>query len=89
MYSLFCYVQIKDSLDVRSDFSAVQFRYGGAKGVVSLFPEMTSNIDLHIRDSMQKFQSPHDWFEVCKLSAPRPIFSQSTSNSSSLISKNI
>ena len=71
---MFCYVQIKKSLRIRSDFSAVQFRYDGAKGVVSLYPEMPPNIDLHIRDSMKKFRSPHDWFEVCKLSAPRPLF---------------
>ena len=35
---------------------------------------MPQNIHLHIRDSMKKFDSDHDCFEVCKLSAPRPQF---------------
>ena len=35
---------------------------------------MPSNIDLCIRDSMKKFDSNHECFEVCKLSAPRPLF---------------
>jgi RNA-dependent RNA polymerase len=59
---------------MRSDFSAVQFRYDGAKGVVSVHPDMPQNIHLCIRDSMKKFDSDHECFEVCKLSAPRPLF---------------
>ena len=59
---------------MRRDFSAVQLRYDGAKGVVSLHLDMPPNIHLCIRDSMKKFDSPHDCFEVCKLSAPRPLF---------------
>jgi len=35
---------------------------------------MPKNIDLHIRPSMKKFISDHDYFEVCKLSAPRPLY---------------
>ena len=56
------------------DFSAVQFRYGGAKGVVSLDPTMSNGIDLRLRSSMLKFSSEHRLFEVCKLSAPRPVY---------------
>jgi RNA-dependent RNA polymerase len=56
------------------DFSAVQFRYDGAKGVVSVHPDMPQNIDLCIRDSMKKFDSDHERFEICKISAPRPLF---------------
>jgi RNA-dependent RNA polymerase len=56
------------------DFSAVQFRYDGAKGVVSVHPDMPQNIHLCIRDSMKKFESNHECFEVCKISAPRPLF---------------
>ena len=59
---------------MKRDFSAVQFRYDGAKGVVSVHPDMPPNIHLCIRDSMKKFDSTHDCFEVCKLSAPRPLF---------------
>ena len=59
---------------MRRDFSAVQFRYDGAKGVVSVHPDMPPNIHLCIRDSMKKFDSNHECFEVCKLSAPRTLF---------------
>jgi RNA-dependent RNA polymerase len=59
---------------MRKNFSAVQFRYDGAKGVVSVHPNMPKNIDLYIRDSMKKFTSPHTCFEVCKMSAPRPLY---------------
>ncbi|CAF3861368.1 unnamed protein product [Rotaria sp. Silwood1] len=67
-------VLIKKSLDIRSDFSCVQFRYNGAKGVVSIDPEMPANTDLVIRDSMEKFKTDHEFFEVCKRSAPRGNF---------------
>ncbi|CAF1080724.1 unnamed protein product [Adineta steineri] len=66
--------QIKDALGMRNDFSAVQFRYAGTKGVVSLDTSLPDNIDLYIRKSMTKFQSDHQCFEVCKLSAPRPLY---------------
>ncbi|CAF0731356.1 unnamed protein product [Adineta steineri] len=66
--------QIKDALRMRNDFSAVQFRYAGTKGVVSLDTTLSNNIDLYIRQSMTKFQSDHQCFEVCKLSAPRPLY---------------
>ncbi|CAF3922281.1 unnamed protein product [Rotaria sp. Silwood2] len=66
--------KIKQFLDIRNDFSVVQFRYDGAKGVVSINPDMPKHIHLFIRDSMKKFHSNHDCFEVCKLSAPRPIY---------------
>ncbi|CAF4307686.1 unnamed protein product, partial [Adineta steineri] len=59
---------------MRNDFSAVQFRYAGTKGVVSLDTTLSNNIDLYIRKSMTKFQSDHQCFEVCKLSAPRPLY---------------
>lgn len=66
--------QIMKVLRIRRDFSAVQFRYDGSKGVVSLDPTIARNVDLIIRKSMKKFDSTHDTFEVCKLSAPRPLY---------------
>src|SRR5258708_5797730 len=66
--------QIKRSLRIRNDFSAVQFRYAGAKGVVSVDTRMKGDKDLLIRPSMDKFKSNHECFEVCKLSAPRPLY---------------
>ncbi|CAF4739460.1 unnamed protein product [Rotaria sp. Silwood1] len=67
-------VQIKQFLRNPDDFSVIQFRYDGAKGVASIHPDMPRDVHLFIRDSMKKFDSNHDCFEVCKLSAPRPIY---------------
>ena len=67
-------MQISRCPGLRKDFSAVQFRYAGVKGVVSFDPHMPTDIDLRIRKSMKKFDSEHECFEVCKLSAPRPVF---------------
>jgi RNA-dependent RNA polymerase len=44
------------------------------KGVVSVDPHMPEDVDLCIRKSMKKFDSEHECFEVCKLSAPRKVF---------------
>ena len=59
---------------MKKDFSAVQFRYAGVKGVVSVYDDMPEGIDLGIRESMKKFKSDHKYFEMCKLSAPRSTF---------------
>ena len=66
--------QIKEALKSRQNFSAVQFRYAGAKGVVSLDPRLSKGKDLCLRESMKKFRSTHTTFEVCKLSAPRSLY---------------
>lgn len=42
--------------------------------MVSVYDDMPEGIDLAIRDSMNKFKSTHESFEMCKLSAPRPAF---------------
>ncbi|CAF3343678.1 unnamed protein product [Rotaria sp. Silwood2] len=55
-------------------FSAVQFRYAGFKGVVSVEPHLGSGYHLCICDSMIKFESEHQCFEVCKISAPRSLY---------------
>ncbi|CAF1029845.1 unnamed protein product [Adineta ricciae] len=68
------YVEIKKHLHLGNDFSAVQFRYAGCKGVVSLDTTLKTGKDLYIRPSMNKFVSRHEIFEVCKLSAPRIAF---------------
>ncbi|CAF1566266.1 unnamed protein product [Rotaria sp. Silwood1] len=64
---------IQKQLGKRS-FSAVQFRYAGAKGVVSVDKRLGSGHHLCIRPSMNKFESKHCCFEVCKISAPRPLY---------------
>ena len=57
-------------MGLRSKFSAIQFRYSGAKGVVSVDTRLLEPIQLVLRDSMIKFLSNHNMFEVCKVSKP-------------------
>ena len=45
--------------------SAFQLRFGGYKGVVSVYPKMPAGVCLQLRDSMDKFDCPHDQLEVC------------------------
>ncbi|CAF1309458.1 unnamed protein product [Adineta steineri] len=70
--------EIKDFLDpfdVSRDFSALQIRYGGCKGTLSVDRRLDGQrYQLQIRDSMNKFTIDHDILELCKLSAPRPLF---------------
>ncbi|CAM4932198.1 unnamed protein product [Rotaria socialis] len=66
--------KIKNKLCIRDEFSAVQFRYNGAKGVVSISPDIKKGFDLFIRPSMNKFKSAHRCFEKCKISAPRTTY---------------
>ena len=58
----------------RSNFSAIQLRYAGVKGVVSLDTRIREPIKLNLRPSMIKFECNDRCFEVCKLSAPRPVY---------------
>ncbi|CAF3687177.1 unnamed protein product [Rotaria sp. Silwood1] len=69
--------QLRDDIQKqlgRRPFSAVQFRYAGAKGVVSVDTRLGNGHHLCIRPSMNKFESEHRCFEVCKISAPRPLY---------------
>lgn len=66
-------MQIQKKLD-KPSFSAVQFRFAGAKGVLSVDPRLGTGHHLCIRPSMDKFTSEHRCFEVCKVSAPRSLY---------------
>ncbi|CAF3749965.1 unnamed protein product [Adineta steineri] len=70
--------EIKDFLDPygnRRSFSVLQIRYGGCKGTLSVDSRLDNQrYQLQIRDSMNKFTTDHDILELCKLSAPRPLF---------------
>ncbi|CAF1342905.1 unnamed protein product [Adineta steineri] len=70
--------EIKDFLDPygnRRSFSVLQIRYGGCKGTLSVDSRLDGQrYQLQIRDSMNKFTTDHDILELCKLSAPRPLF---------------
>ncbi|CAF3706902.1 unnamed protein product [Rotaria sp. Silwood1] len=67
--------EIKDFLKHRYNFSVLQIRYGGCKGTFSVDPNLDNQqYQLKIRDSMNKFTTDHDILELCKLSAPRPLY---------------
>eukprot|EP01084_Bolivina_argentea_P046259 85192_1 len=52
--------------------SAFQIRYGGYKGMVSIYPQC--KYDLELRDSMNKFASNDTMFEVCRYSFCSPSY---------------
>ena len=63
MLMYFCvFLQVTKSLNIRSSPSAFQIRYGGCKGVVSVCPDLEGD-QLHVRHSMEKFQSDHHGLE--------------------------
>ncbi|CAF2725687.1 unnamed protein product [Rotaria sp. Silwood2] len=69
--------QLRDDIQKqlgKRPFSVVQFRFAGAKGVVSVDPLLGLGHHLCIRPSMNKFESKHRCFEVCKISAPRSLY---------------
>ncbi|XP_077500092.1 uncharacterized protein LOC144110897 [Amblyomma americanum] len=54
--------------------SAIQIRYAGYKGMLSLNPELQGD-QLLLRESMNKFHcSTSDSLEIVRISAPRPVF---------------
>ncbi|CAF0932173.1 unnamed protein product [Rotaria sp. Silwood1] len=66
---------IRDNINPYRQFSAIQIRYGGCKGVISVNPDLdNSPHQLRIRKSMRKFQCSHDILELCRISKPRPLY---------------
>ncbi|ETV89244.1 hypothetical protein H257_00601 [Aphanomyces astaci] len=53
--------------------SALQIRYGGAKGVVSVMPTPL-DVDMVLRKSMVKFASDHTGLEICNVAAATPFY---------------
>ncbi|UJR28069.1 hypothetical protein I4U23_009325 [Adineta vaga] len=66
---------IRDNINPYRQFSAIQIRYGGCKGVISVNPDLdNSPHQLRIRQSMRKFKCSHDILELCRISKPRPLY---------------
>ncbi|CAF4599463.1 unnamed protein product, partial [Rotaria socialis] len=66
---------IRDQINPHRQFSAIQIRYGGCKGVISVNPDLdTASHQLRIRKSMRKFNCSHDILELCRISKPRPLY---------------
>lgn len=55
--------------------SCIQFRMGGCKGVLVVWPDVPAN-EVHIRPSQEKFKAPYNGLETIKVSN----FSQATLN---------
>ncbi|XP_074287131.1 RNA-dependent RNA polymerase 6 [Silene latifolia] len=53
---------------------AYQIRFAGCKGVVACWPTKDDKIKLHLRPSMNKFQSEHKIVEVCSWTRFQPGF---------------
>ncbi|XP_065183968.1 uncharacterized protein LOC135814727 [Sycon ciliatum] len=54
--------------------SAFQIRFGGYKGVVSVYPKMPAGVCLQLRASMDKFHCRHDQLEVIRSAERMPGF---------------
>ncbi|CAF3409422.1 unnamed protein product [Rotaria sp. Silwood1] len=66
---------IRDNINPHRQFSAIQIRYGGCKGVISVNPDLdNAPQQLRIRQSMKKFKCSHDILELCRISKPRPLY---------------
>ena len=53
--------------------SAIQIRFAGCKGVLTLDPRLSGN-EAVFRPSMRKFESPHRRLEVLQTSRPQAVF---------------
>ncbi|CAF1018924.1 unnamed protein product [Adineta steineri] len=66
---------VRDMIDPHRKFAAIQIRYGGCKGVISVNPDLDdAPHQLRIRKSMKKFNCTHDILEICRISKPRPLY---------------
>ncbi|CCT70275.1 probable RNA-dependent RNA polymerase (RdRP) SAD-1 [Fusarium fujikuroi IMI 58289] len=56
-------------LDVIAQPSAFQFRMGGCKGVLAIWPNDTKVMEVHIRESQKKFESDSKGLEIIRSAA--------------------
>lgn len=54
--------------------SAFQIRYSGAKGMLTLHPDLGHGDQMRLRPSMLKFESAHEVLEILSWSRPQPAF---------------
>lgn len=54
------------ALDVCADPSAFQFRMGGCKGVLAIWPDDAKAMEVHIRESQKKFESESKGLEIIR-----------------------
>ncbi|RGP77438.1 putative rna-dependent rna polymerase sad-1 [Fusarium longipes] len=54
------------ALDVCADPSAFQFRMGGCKGVLTIWPEDAKGLEVHVRESQKKFESESKGLEIIR-----------------------
>ncbi|XP_033739419.1 uncharacterized protein LOC117326802 [Pecten maximus] len=66
--------KVADSLRMDPVPSAFQIRYGGCKGVVSKDPTLGNSEQIHIRESMRKFDSPSKNLEILQTTHPGQLY---------------
>ncbi|KAH7185517.1 RNA dependent RNA polymerase-domain-containing protein [Fusarium flagelliforme] len=54
------------ALDVCADPSAFQFRMGGCKGVLTIWPDDAKGMEVHVRESQKKFESESKGLEIIR-----------------------
>ena len=70
-------LEVREMLKVKheEEISALQIRFAGCKGVVSLDPQLDElDMDIAIRPSMTKFSSKDTIIEVCSIARYNPAF---------------
>lgn len=56
------------ALDIFDEPTAFQFRMGGCKGVLAVWPQ-AKGMEVHIRNSQEKFKSDFQGLEICRCAA--------------------
>ncbi|KAF5237407.1 hypothetical protein FAUST_6065 [Fusarium austroamericanum] len=54
------------AIDICADPSAFQFRMGGCKGVLAIWPEDAKGTEVHVRESQKKFESDSKGLEIIR-----------------------
>lgn len=54
------------AIDICADPSAFQFRMGGCKGVLAVWPEDAKGTEVHVRESQKKFESDSKGLEIIR-----------------------
>jgi RNA-dependent RNA polymerase len=66
--------KIQEEMKLEVCPSAVQIRWGGCKGVISLNPNDNETTELVVRKSMHKFPSTHEGLEILSIAHTLPMY---------------
>ncbi|XP_067121767.1 uncharacterized protein [Centruroides vittatus] len=65
--------KVFEKLDISNEPSAMQIRYAGFKGMLTVWPDMEGE-KINFRESMKKFLSNNESLEILKVSKPRMVY---------------